>query len=172
MSNKHLLITFLLGAAFLCTYQVLAIGLSVWPSELTISGDLGKEIVSSFKVKNLSTDVALFEVYPDELTPMIKLNPTSFTLQGEEEREVKMIIKLAGRGRFETTLSATARPLSSSAFQAGAGVKIPLHISIGEENTKGLAAIGFLVKNNLNYIAAGILLLLLSISWKIIRRRS
>lgn len=88
-------------------------------------------------VTNPSSDVAVFEVYPDEFAAFVKANPSSFTLESKAEKMITIEVTAREAGQFSTLLSIVARPLASNAFQAGGGVKVPLLITA--EVTSGLA---------------------------------
>ena len=107
-----------------------AVGIAVTPGELIIETVIGEKTTSRLKVENPSSDVAVFEVYPDELESEISVSPASFTLESGEERYVTLIIQREKIGQIQTTVSVVAWPLANEAFGAGTGVKIPITIKV------------------------------------------
>lgn len=115
-------------------------GLSIFPSEVSIQGAVGKSAMATLKITNTSNDVALFEAYPDDLRSMIAISPASFTLEGGESRDIAITMN-ATAGKFETMISVVSTPLSSGGLKAGAGIKIPLRASFGDQGKSLLANI-------------------------------
>ena len=116
-----------------------AVGVAVNPADVSISAVIGKATSVRIKVTNPSSDVAVFEVYPDDFTTVIKAVPSSFTLESGAEKYVTLEVTAPQAGQLSTMLSVVARPLASNAFQAGSGVKVPLTI-IAKEGGSGLAS--------------------------------
>jgi hypothetical protein len=116
-----------------------AVGVAVYPAEVTVTAPSDTQTTTRIKVSNPSSDVAVFEVYPDEFEPIIKINPSSFTLESSEERQVTVTISPREIGQLHTSLSVVGRPMASNVFQAGSGVKVPLAITV-VQNTNGLAS--------------------------------
>ena len=121
-----------------------AVGLTVRPSEISVTSVPGREMSARLTVKNSSRDVSFFEVYPDGTESIVKVDPASFILESGAERQVEIKVTPREAGRIETLISVVAKPVSAIGLQAGAGVKIPLHIVSESKNFFGLAAIGFL----------------------------
>jgi hypothetical protein len=115
-----------------------AVGVSVNPARLTIEAGVEEERTEIIIVSNPARDVAIFEIFPDEFETMVRVTPTSFVLESGDQKKVTVEVSGKTAGRFETTLSVLARPLSESAFNAASGVKIPLSFEIAPAD-QGLA---------------------------------
>ena len=139
--RKLLLYTFLLVSAAYLAFSVQAVGLSVSPKELKVSAMVGETVSYKLQVENPSGEVSLFEVYPDDLGSLVKISPASFILESEERKEVTVQVTPKGDGVFKTNISVVASPVASSSFNAGGGVKIPLEISVSENNPLFVALI-------------------------------
>jgi len=125
--------------SLLLPFSAGAVGVAVRPAELEVQASVGKEALVRINVSNPSSDVAIFEVYPDEFEQLIKITPSSFTLESGSEQYVSVKITPATEGRMQTNLSVVGRPLSTGAFGAGSGVKLPL-VVIAKVAPAGLAA--------------------------------
>lgn len=113
-----------------------AIGASVQPSKVEVSGFEGERIVEHVTVSNPSGHVALFDVSIDEWTEFVSVKPQSFTLQAGENRLVELAADLPSSGTYTTYVSIVARPLSDSVFQAGTGLKVPITLVSTTMNEK------------------------------------
>ena len=49
--------------------------------------------MARMRVANPSKDVALFDVYPDDLENIVSVSPSSFTLESNAEKEVLVKVK-------------------------------------------------------------------------------
>lgn len=132
--------TTLFVTALLLTPGAGAVGLEVAPPNLQAAISVGEDGNVSFSVKNPSGEVSIFRVYPDELEEAIKVTPESFVLESGESRNVDLKLSFAQMGRFKTTISVVARSLSSEAFSAGSGLKIPLVIEVNDKVNSSLVA--------------------------------
>ncbi|MEK7658954.1 MAG: hypothetical protein AAB352_03770 [Patescibacteria group bacterium] len=116
-----------------------AVSIKVSPSEIKIktgTNSVKKEIT----IENPGNNVALFEVYVDNFSDWIKINPESFILNGGKSQKVALEIKNKETGIFSTMVSVVAKPLSDKEFSAAAGVKIPLEITFSEKGAGVFAA--------------------------------
>ena len=112
-----------------------AVGLAVRPSELNLAVNVRGETKTTLTVKNPSREVALIEVYPDELEKIVEVLPTSFVLESGEEQRILITVRPQDAGVFRTNMSVVANPLSPSGFHASGGVKIPLIIQASSEHS-------------------------------------
>jgi hypothetical protein len=110
----------------------LAVSLKVSPSEIEIKAQEGKKAEAEIIIENPGENVALFEVYPDDFSDLIKASPSSFTLEAGEKRGVILISQNKESGVFSTYLSVKASPLAGGKLSASSGVKIPLRVVIQE----------------------------------------
>lgn len=130
--RKLLLHTLLFTAALYLAFSARAVGISVSPKELKISAHANQTVNYKLSVKNPSGEVAVFEVYPDDLGMIIKITPASFILESEQEKEVNVQVAPREEGILKTNISVVATSVASSSFNAGSGVKIPVEITVGE----------------------------------------
>ena len=138
---KKLSILFFLSCFFLAAAKVLAVGILVNPSELSVDAKVGEEATVQLRVKNPSDKAAFFQATPDSLGDMVRAFPSTFTLESAEERDVVVRVLPSRAGVLATMLSVTATPLSGD-FHVGSGVKIPLTVHAAA-NGKPIAAILF-----------------------------
>lgn len=136
MQQILLIVLLLSSLTFFTTAK--AVGVAVTPAEIVMKSRVNDLTTVRLLVKNPSSDVAVFEVYPDEFASFVKANPSSFTLESQTEKMVTIEVTAREEGQFSTALSVVARPLASNAFQAGSGVKVPLLITT--KTASGLAA--------------------------------
>ncbi|MDP2741440.1 MAG: hypothetical protein Q8O66_01990 [bacterium] len=150
------IILILIIVCFLFANSVMAVSVKVNPSEVKIetSTDL---IEKEITIENPGNSVALFEVYLDNFSDWVKINPESFILEAGKLQKVILEIKNKEIGVFSTMISVVAKPISEREFKANAGVKIPLEIIVKEKKSEfWLASIlenfGDLFKNQKNII--------------------
>lgn len=136
MKNQtHWLAKFLSASvALLLPLAASAVGLAVRPPELNLVADMGGQTTVALTVENPSREVALIEIYTDELEKIVKVSPASFLLESGDKQRVEISVKPAEAGMFRTNISVVANPLSEIGFRASGGVKIPLVIQASSEN--------------------------------------
>ena len=137
--SKYALYTILLILSLSTIVSAEAVSLSVSPKELKISANVYETATQKLKIKNPSGEVSIFEVYPDDLDEIVRVSPSSFILESEEEKEVTVQVIPRKEGIFRTDISVVASPVASSSFNAGGGVKIPLEIRVGQKSSWFLA---------------------------------
>ncbi|MCP6718793.1 MAG: hypothetical protein KJI71_00995 [Patescibacteria group bacterium] len=141
-----LIITFLLSAAL-----VQAVAVKVEPSELRIETNFKTHFKEEIIVENPDNNVALYEVYLDNFSDWIKVEPESFILESEDSQTVILEIDSKEKGVFSTTISVVAKPLSGRKFKANSGVKIPLEVRVVEGEKETLLATVYRNGTNLVY---------------------
>ena len=146
-----------------------ASALKITPSSVYLDAVFGRTEQKILTIENPGSDVALFEIYSDDFSNWISVNPTSFILNPGEKKEALISVNFRKEGIYATALSVVSKPLSERGFKTNAGVKIPLEIRVSENKPElWLASIleNFerLFKNhqNLIYIFSGIFILALS----------
>lgn len=123
-------------------------GLEVTPSKLTLQAAQGDKLFSEITVGNPTSDVQIFEVYADNFSDQIQIDPASFILEAKSRKTLTVRFLGFRSGVFATNLSVLAKPLLDSRFSANAGVKIPVSATISSQKTSrkdwllSLAAIG------------------------------
>lgn len=168
MSKFTLYIIFLI----LVLYTIVsaeAVSLSVSPKELKISVDVHETVTQKLKIKNPSGEVSIFEVYPDDLDAIIKVSPSSFILESEEEREVAVQVTPKMEGVFKTDISVVASPVASFSFNVGGGVRIPLEIKAGGKKLSFLAMASQLPLTYSRILGIALLLIVVGASYFVIR---
>lgn len=145
-----------------------AVGLIVSPSEVLFSaGEAGS--VKSITVKNPTSEVLLFEIYPDIDESFVKITPSSFVLESGAEKKIFIKIKIIKTGILKTNLSVTARPLSVNGdVKTGGGVKIPV-VAVNNSIGNNLFASISNLRGNL-YVGLPIIIFLCLITAIFIRR--
>lgn len=155
-----------------------ASGLKVTPSLLKFEAVSGKTGQKNITIENPGSDVALFEIYPDEFSGQISIDFSSFTLNPKEKKELLVSANFKEEGVYVTFLSVVSSPLSKRKFETNAGVKIPLEIRV-LQNKSGLWTASLLEslkklfskQQNLIYIYAIILILFL-VGFKIFKGKN
>lgn len=118
-----------------------AVGLMVAPSEINLKSYSGQPAEVEIIIKNPSTDVGLFEIYPDDFEGQIVFEPSSFILESGESRSVLVRSKFREAGIFKTNISVVVKPLSENSFNAAGGIKIPTSIEIQKADNQQLGSI-------------------------------
>ena len=118
-----------------------AAGIQVSPSKMDFTVEMGGEIVSKeLVVVNPTADVQVFEVYSDEFSEIIKVNPASFTLEAGARKVVVVKVdpvEIKGSSRIlRTNFSVLGKPLVETRLQTNTGVKIPTSVTINNEIVK------------------------------------
>lgn len=146
----------------LIAFSAQAIAVKVFPSELEIKANPGVLTKEEIMVKNPGENVALYEVYVDNFSDWIKIEPESFILESKKSKKVTLEVKNNEEGIFSTTVSVVAKPLSERKFKANSGIKIPFKVKISEREGRFLAAISkFFKEKSLIYVISLTLFLIL-----------
>jgi hypothetical protein len=117
-----------------------AIGISVAPSQINLTTQVKKLEEFQLKLKNPSTEVAMFRVSLDNFDDWITPEQTSLTIDPQEEKKVTIKFRPTEEGVYSSNISVTSQPLSNQTFKAGAGVKVPLTITVSNNTTLGIYA--------------------------------
>ena len=147
MFKKILLATIFI---FLSTTSIAqAVGVSVTPSKILLNAQVNQPIKTQISIKNPSGVVGIYDVYPDEYLDIIKITPSSFTLEAGEFKTVELAIKPQTSEIFTTNISIVAQPLSPRDFQANSGLKVPLEVRVSESTQKSVSWFRFLTFTNI-----------------------
>ncbi len=167
--KKFLLILIIFSFLTPCLSQAAAV--KIRPSEIKIDINAGVLAKEEIIIENPGADVSLFEVYLDNFSKWIKINPESFVLESGESQKVILEIKNYETGVFSDMISVVSKPLSERKFRANAGVKIPLEIRITQGKRLNLSAAifqsirGFLsFKNSIFILGIVLISILIGIS--------
>lgn len=107
-----------------------AIGLSATPATLSVHTTVGKEGTVRFTVSNPSTEVGLFEAYPEEFEAHITLVPSRFVLEAGEKREVHVRARGREVGALRTAIAIEAKALGVPEQGVGGGVRLPFSLEV------------------------------------------
>lgn len=145
--HKIKILTLIVAIAWCIPIGVSAIGLSATPAMLSIRTQMGGENIARFTISNPSSEVGLFEAYPEEFETHITLIPSRFVLEAGEKREV--LVRAYGRevGMLRTAIAVEAQALGSPSQGVGGGVRLPLSIEVTAGNSL-LSAVFFIGKES------------------------
>lgn len=133
---KKILIIFLL----LFPLVTFAGGIEVRPSKIDLNISASSPVSSDMTIINPTADVQIFEVYADDFQEIITLYPSSFTLEAGASQNVLVTVQpkdfLNTSRILNTQLSVVSSPLANSRFQANTGIKIPITVTITENESR------------------------------------
>ncbi|MDD4990125.1 MAG: hypothetical protein PHW31_02335 [Candidatus Pacebacteria bacterium] len=147
---KKILIIFLAIACLFSWGFANAVALKVSPAELKIQTNAGQTASKEIMATNPDNNVALYSVYPDEFSDLIKIKPESFVLESKQSQIVVISAKSQQTGVFSTYISVVGKPLGEQKLKANSGVKIPIEIRVSnnKKNSVFLASLSsFLEKD-------------------------
>ncbi len=131
-SLKYILFIFCLLFAYpIASYGA---GISVSPSSLDVEATINVNTSTAITVSNPTQDVSVIEVYPDDFQSSIYMEPRSFTLEPGSKKEVKIFMTFGDVGKYSLFISAVAMPLGNRTLNTGSGIKIPLKVSVKDNN--------------------------------------
>ena len=156
---------------------LMAVGLKVSPSELKTAGNIGLLIKQVLSIQNPDTVAADFQVYSDDFSTAITINPSAFSLNPQETKVVTLEAIFLAPGIYKTNISVVAKPQINNKFRTNTGIKIPWAITIAQPNSNHafLASLsGFLNKQiSLGYLLAVLVVLLIFwLIWVTLKKRS
>lgn len=132
-----------------------AAGLQVSPARLDFDMPAQGEEIKKIIISNPSADLQLFEIYADDFTDIISINPRTFSLESGARQEVAISVTASQNTELkQSNLSIIARPFSTENIVISSASKIPITIT---QNTPTNAN-NKIVQNNLWYIGGLVLL--------------
>lgn len=134
MKLKFKIFIILLAGVF-WSLNASASALKVAPSSLNFEAIRAKAMQKVITVENPGQDAALFEIYPDDFSGWISVNPASFVLNPGDKKEVLVSANFKSEGIYAAFLSVVSKPLSQIKFETNAGVKIPLEIRVSKDKS-------------------------------------
>jgi UDP-3-O-[3-hydroxymyristoyl] glucosamine N-acyltransferase len=155
-----LLLVLTLGLFYIQTAS--ASGISVTPEKIFLENFNNTSTTQTLTVANPSADVQIFEVYPDDFSDIIKIYPSSFTMEAGARKTVE--ISTTNKTQIETgsvittNLSIVSKPILENKFSVGTGVKIPVTVTFSQ-NTK----VESNKKFNSGYLNIGLVILLFAL---------
>jgi hypothetical protein len=148
---------------FLFSFDLtLAIGIGTKPSSLDLELKVGQPEETKILVYNLSQEAGIFQIFADELNEWIKIEPNSFRLEAEENRNVRITILAKEEGRKAINLSILATPLDRRSFSVGPGLKIPLKLNIKKEKLIFLASLSEVISQSWIWVTGTLLIILIT----------
>lgn len=123
--KKNILIFLLV---LLLPQQLTAAGIFVNPNKLFLKTTAKQQVIKELKVKNISPGPVIYNLYTDELSEMIAINPPFFRLEPNAEQIITLTIVPSVSGVLTTNISIVAQEIDRRKFNADAGVKIPIEI--------------------------------------------
>ena len=133
MRFKISIITIFVFCLLLSFNSVFAIGIGAKPSSLNLDLEINQPKKAKILIYNVSQEAGIFQVYADELSEWIKVEPNNFRLEARETKEVEIAITAKDGGIKTTNISILATPLNRQSFSALSGIKIPLRLDISED---------------------------------------
>lgn len=134
MCKKYILFLLVITALITGSFAN-AISLKVSPAEISITVVKGELSQTQLTVENPANDVAIYEVYADDFSDWVIINPSSFILESRAKKEVIVQFKPSEQGVFSTDISVVAKPMTDSRITTNSGVKIPLVINVSVNET-------------------------------------
>ncbi|MFA6215821.1 MAG: hypothetical protein WC768_04610 [Patescibacteria group bacterium] len=128
--QKFVVLALALFFSLMVSQSAQAIGIGVKPNELSFKALVNFSTETEVLIFNVSSEPALYQVYPDGLNSEIKISPADFRLDPDGSQLIKVIVNPKRPGIFSTNLSVVARPLASGGLAAATGVKIPLTLYV------------------------------------------
>lgn len=118
---------------FVWAYDALALGISVTPSEINLTTRVYQPTYKTVVVKNPSSETAVFDFFIDDFEDMIRVRPKNMIVDAGEEKRIAIEILPSREGTFTTDISIVARSLSSQSFKPGAGLKVPITLTVNSQ---------------------------------------
>ncbi|MBU1131075.1 hypothetical protein KJ840_03005 [Patescibacteria group bacterium] len=163
--KKFIYILFPIVGLIIAAAHIIAAGISVSPNSLFFSLPVNDKETKTLTINNISTAPQIYNLYSDELTDIITINPTIFRLEPGEDINVSITVRPRQDGALATNISVVAEDIDRRKFNAAAGVKIPVEII-----AKDIAS-SFFQKNFFWFIITISLLIIAADVIIIIRRR-
>ncbi|MBU1036778.1 hypothetical protein KKF32_01925 [Patescibacteria group bacterium] len=144
---------------------VSAAGIAVTPTKLFFQSEVKSSKTQTLTVKNISPSPLIYNLYSDELTDQIVIQPQSLRLDPTESQRVEITIKPRYTGVYITNISILAQNLDKREFNAIAAIKVPLEMRVFPKEGS------FLSKMYLWFIISFTALVILLIIFIIISKR-
>jgi len=129
MNRLSLILLLVTFGSLLTIESAAAVGVSVKPKTISLSIREGRPTTTEILVVNAGSQLALYQVYPDDFRDQLSVQPAEFELAPEATQLVKLTINVRRAGELSTNISIVARPLAAGGFSAATGVKVPISIA-------------------------------------------
>ncbi len=130
MINTRLLFIALLGSFILSASAIEAVGVSVAPTRLDVSGNIFSSVSREILVSNIAAEPAAYQLSVDSWQTAVAISPAEFILEPNARQLVTVKIKPRWPLAINTSISVVARPLSQGNLTAAGGIKVPLSMSV------------------------------------------
>ncbi len=120
----------IMGAVATHPIGVHALGISATPSEINLTTRVYQPTYKTVVVKNPSSETAVFDFFVDDFEDIIRVRPKNMILASGEEKRVAIEMLPSREGIFTTDISIVARSLSSQSLRSGAGLKVPMTLTV------------------------------------------
>ncbi|MBU1038916.1 hypothetical protein KKC17_01625 [Patescibacteria group bacterium] len=130
MIRKYFNLFFISLVLFGLAPEVLAMGLGVSPTSLTIATNHQGLAKTELVISNPSAEVGLFTIAADEYADWFVFQPAELRLDPKSQQRVNLIIKPNKVGRYASNLSILAYPLDNRSFNAASGIKVPFNLTV------------------------------------------
>ena len=136
--TKYFQILFQIGVyPIICTLIFLAgsdsasaVGVSVKPNYLSVYQISGQSTSAQILVTNVSGLPAIYQVYPDDFTPRVAVEPQGVRLEPQASQIFTIRFGFWRPGLYQTNLSVVARSPAVNNLNTASGVKVPLTIKV------------------------------------------
>ena len=120
----------IMGVVFMYPIGAHALGISVTPSEINLTTRVYQPTYKTLVVKNPSAEAAVFDFFIDDFEDTIRVRPKNMILEAGEEKRIAIEMLPSREGIFTTDISIVARSLSSQSLRSGAGLKVPMTLTV------------------------------------------
>jgi hypothetical protein len=128
--RKLLILILLVSSFFVASNQLLAAGLLVTPDKMEVQTIVKESVSQDIYIKNISQGPVIYNLYSDELTDQINIQPNFIRLEPKEIQKIRVRVKPSKVGLYLTNIVVLAQDLNRRQFNAAAGAKVPLKIDV------------------------------------------
>ncbi|HAZ17105.1 MAG: hypothetical protein A3H59_01365 [Candidatus Jacksonbacteria bacterium RIFCSPLOWO2_02_FULL_43_9] len=125
--------------------HVFALGISVIPSEVSVQTQVLQPAYKTLVVKNPSSEAAIFDFFVDDFEDAIRVRPKNIILESGQEKRIAIEMLPLQEGVFVTDISIVARSLSFQSFKPGAGLKVPITLTVTAQKNNHLAWVWWVI---------------------------
>ncbi|MCX6796246.1 MAG: hypothetical protein NTW06_01985 [Candidatus Falkowbacteria bacterium] len=139
--RRIIIITFIALAVLVLASSAKAISIGVKPKEINIAQKIGERKIVELLIKNTDQEPAMYKVYPDKYQKNIRISPSEFKLDSNEEKVITITACFWCPGKFISEVAIVARPLNIGGAVTVPGIKIPFaaKVTLGYFNFFALA---------------------------------
>ena len=135
----------IMGVVFMYPIGAHALGISVTPSEINLTTRVYQPPYKTLVVKNPSSEAAIFDFFVDDFEDAIRVRPKNIILESGQEKRIAIEMLPLQEGVFVTDISIVARSLSFQSFKPGAGLKVPITLTVTAQKNNHLAWVWWVI---------------------------